>query len=190
MESIHLTKDEQVVLLKLARASIQAAVNHRDLPPINLSAATSSLSSHGASFVTLTQNGALRGCIGTLEAYQPLIADVQEHAVAAALHDYRFHPVTDPELPAIRIEISRLSAPVFYEYADPAELIQGLRPHIDGVVLEHGTRRATFLPQVWEQLPQVEEFLSHLCLKMGATSNLWKEKHLNVYRYQVEEFHE
>lgn len=190
MDTIHLTKNEQAVLLELARASIQAAVTHRDLPSINLSEATSSLSSHGASFVTLTQSGNLRGCIGTLEAYQPLIVDVQEHAVAAALHDYRFHPVTDQDLPTIRIEISRLSAPILFEYDDPAELIQGLQPHIDGVVLEHGTRRATFLPQVWEQLPQPVEFLSHLCLKMGAPSNLWKEKHLNVFRYQVEEFHE
>lgn len=146
------------------------------------------LQEHGASFVTLTKSGQLRGCIGTLEAYQPLAQDVQQRAVQAAVEDPRFNPVTPAELPSLEIEISRLTQPEPLLYENPTDLLHLLRPSVDGVILADGYRRATFLPQVWEQLPDAEEFLSHLCLKMGARANLWQTKLLDVQIYQVQEF--
>jgi len=119
-----------------------------------------------------------------------LAEDVREHAIAAALSDYRFPSVQVSELKGIHIEVSRLTAPVALEYAGPEDLVARLRPGVDGVILRDGNRRATFLPQVWEQLPDVEEFLAHLCNKMGASPDLWRRKHLDVQIYQVEEFHE
>jgi AmmeMemoRadiSam system protein A len=125
-----------------------------------------------------------------MEAYQSLAEDVQEHAVAAALNDYRFYTVEAGEVDRLEIEISRLTPPQPLPYEDPQDLIARLRPGIDGVLIRDGLRRATFLPQVWEKLPQPEDFLDHLCLKMGAPGNLWRSRHLDVSIYQVEEFHE
>jgi len=144
----------------------------------------------GASFVTLTVRGQLRGCIGTLEAYQALAKDVRQRAAQAATQDYRFPRVRPGEVDKIHIEISRLTKPEPLAYSDPAELPRLLRPHVDGVVLSDGMRQATFLPQVWEQLPEPAEFLSHLCQKMGAQSDLWRRRVLQVEIYQVEEFEE
>ncbi len=186
----HLTAEEKSLLLRLARQSIEQAVNRRDRPTLNLSEFSAHLQENGASFVTLTIRGDLRGCIGALEPYQPLVQDVCEHAAAAALEDYRFLPVTPAEVPLLEIEISRLTAPERLSYATPAELLSRLRPQIDGVVLRDPPRRATFLPQVWEKLPQPGAFLGQLCQKMGAPANLWQHKILEVYTYQVEEFRE
>ncbi len=102
----------------------------------------------------LTVGGAFRGCVGALEAYQPLAEDVCEHAVAAALEDYRFPPVLPQEVGRIEIEISRLTSPIPLEYEKPEDLPELLHPGVDGVVLREGLRRATFLPQVWEKLPE------------------------------------
>ncbi len=151
---------------------------------------TPALRSDGASFVTLTVDGELRGCIGALEPYQSLAADVCEHAVAAALEDYRFPPVQENELAGIHIEVSRLTIPTPLEYLHPSDLLALIRPGVDGVILRDGSRRATFLPQVWEKLPDPAAFLSNLCYKMGAAPDTWKRKHLDVLVYQVEEFHE
>jgi AmmeMemoRadiSam system protein A len=160
------------------------------LPPLNLEDYPPKLREPGATFVTLTTGGRLRGCIGALEPYQPLIADVREHAIAAALQDYRFPPVQPEELGSIEIEVSRLTRPQPLPYDGPADLIAKLRPGVDGVILQDGFRRATFLPQVWEKIPAPEQFLSELCLKMGAPADLWRRKPLEVSTYQVEEFHE
>jgi uncharacterized protein len=132
----------------------------------------------------------LRGCIGSLEAYQSLVADVQEHARQAALEDYRFPPVKAAEIAKLHIEISRLTAAVPLKYENPGDLPGLLHPNEDGVILKDGFRRATFLPQVWEQLPDPNEFLSHLCAKMSAPADLWKRKVLEVSIYHVEEFEE
>jgi AmmeMemoRadiSam system protein A len=140
--------------------------------------------------VTLTSHGELRGCIGALEATQPLVEDVRIHAIAAALEDYRFPPVHPEELPFIKIEISRLTTPQPLDYRDPADLLSQLRPGVDGVVLRDGMRRATFLPQVWEKVPEADIFLGMLCRKMGAPTETWRKKKLTVLTYQVEEFHE
>jgi uncharacterized protein len=189
MEDV-LTTTERRTLLHLARRSIEAAVR-REAPPVpEKSAMTEALLAEGASFVTLTKRGALRGCIGALEAYQPLVLDVREHAAAAALEDYRFPNVQESELSEIEIEISRLTPAVPLEYADSADLLEKLRPGVDGVILRDGRRRATFLPQVWEKIPDRAEFLANLCYKMGEAPDLWKRKHLEVFIYQVEEFHE
>ncbi len=188
-----LTQAEKTILLQHARAAIQAVVvNDDELPPIDLTQFSPALREDGASFVTLTRrsSGKLRGCIGTLTAYQPLIEDVREHAVAAALEDFRFLPVESEELPKLKIEISRLSKPILLDYANAEDLVTKIRPGIDGVVIEDGQRRATFLPQVWEKIPNIDLFLTALCQKMGASVNLWRQKKLDVSVYQVEEFSE
>ena len=115
---------------------------------------------------------------------------MREHAVAAALQDYRFPPVRPTELANIEIEISRLTVPTPLAYTTPDDLLAKLHPGLDGIILRDGVRRATFLPQVWEKIPERTEFMEQLCLKMGAPHDLWRRKHLDVLVYQVEEFHE
>lgn len=186
-----LTSTEKQTLLKLARQALESGVRGSAPAPVNEAEFSPVLRANGASFVTLTRRGQLRGCIGALEGYQPLAQDVQEHAVAAALNDYRFPPVAPAELDEIKIEISRLTPPQPLHYTDSADLLAKLRPNIDGVTLrDKFGRRATFLPQVWQQLPDKAEFLSHLCQKMGAAPDAWHSQNLTVQTYQVEEFHE
>jgi len=174
----------------MAREAIEHRVHGNKLPPVKMESLTQNLRDQGASFITLTIGGELRGCIGALEAYQPLAEDVREHAVAAALEDPRFPPLREDELSRIQIEVSRLTRPVPLEYRDADDLVTRLRPHIDGVILKDGLRRATFLPQVWEKLPNASDFMDNLCYKMGAGHRHWRNKHLDVFTYQVEEFHE
>ena len=185
-----LTPKERSLLLEQARLSIEAVVCAKPLKPLDLEDFPKRLREPGVVFVTLLINGNLRGCVGALEAYQPLIEDVREHALAAALDDFRFNPVRPDELDEIVIEISRLTTPQPLEYSDPDDLIKKLRPGIDGVVLKDGVHRATFLPQVWKKLPSPESFLEHLCQKMGVPSDWWRRKKIEVLVYQVEEFHE
>jgi AmmeMemoRadiSam system protein A len=185
-----LTTEEKDTLLNLARQALEMGVCGQKLLPLELESMPPRLREQGASFVTLTIDGKLRGCIGALEPYQSLADDVREHAVAAALQDYRFSDVKPDELPQIEIEVSRLTVPVPLAYETPEELLNKLRPGIDGVLLRDGERRATFLPQVWEKIPDPAEFLDNLCYKMGAPADLWRKKHLEVSIYQVEEFHE
>ncbi len=185
-----LTQEEKHILLRIARQALEDSVNERPLATLDLEALPEALRQTGACFVTLTIHKQLRGCIGTLEAYQPLAEDVRAHAVDAALHDYRFASVQPKELNSIEIEISRLTKPVPLSYTTPQELLEHLRPNVDGVILRDGQRRATFLPQVWEKLPTPSVFLNHLCEKMGAPADLWRKKTLQVSIYQVEEFHE
>jgi uncharacterized protein len=162
------------------------------LPPIRIHNREYSppLNQNGASFVTLTKKGNLRGCIGAVEPYQSLVEDVYEHATAAAINDYRFLPVEKDELESIHIEISRLTIPNPLNYQHPEELPALLRPGRDGVILRDGFRRATFLPQVWGQIPNAADFLTHLCQKMGVSGSFWKQKVLQVEVYEVEEFEE
>ena len=185
-----LSPEERTILLVLARDAIVQVVNGHSLPPLDLKRFPTSLQEPGATFVTLTSQGALRGCIGTIEAVVPLAQDVQDHAIAAALSDYRFSPVRPDELAHIAIEISRLTKPKDLEYDTPEELLGQLRPGVDGVIIKDGFQRATFLPQVWKKIPEPTEFLEHLCLKMGALPDQWRRRKLQVQVYQVEEFHE
>ena len=145
--------------------------------PAETAAHAAWLDAPGASFVTLTSGrapgGALRGCIGSLEARRPLREDVEANAVAAALHDPRFAPLTARELDDTVVEVSVLSVPAALPAADEAELLARLRPGVDGVVLSACGRRATFLPQVWEQLPDPADFLARLRRKAGLPADYW-----------------
>jgi len=187
-----LSDEDKKILLTVAREAIVNATQNKRVVDLDITNYSKLLREYGASFVTLHRksDGQLRGCIGALEAYQPLVKDVQYHAVAAALEDYRFPPVTISEIHDLNIEISRLTAPFNLKYDNPQELPGLLRPGVDGVILKDGFRKATFLPQVWEQLPDPEDFLAHLCRKMGDRPDRWKIKLLDVSIYQVEEFHE
>ena len=186
-----LTLEEQRILLRLAREAMERGVRGEGLSPLNESSLPASLREEGSSFITLTVRGQLRGCIGSLEPYQSLAEDVREHAMAAALRDPRFPPVEEAELNGIKIEVSRLTRPLPLEYKDADDLLSKLCPHVDGIILRDGPyHRATFLPQVWEKIADPAEFLDNLCYKMGAEAGLWRNKHLELLTYQVEEFHE
>jgi AmmeMemoRadiSam system protein A len=185
-----LTDGEKQTLLRLAREAMEHGVRGMKLPLLDKDSLTPLLLEYGASFVTLTIHDDLRGCIGALEAHQPLAEDVREHAIAAALEDPRFRPVEENELSSIKLEVSRLTAPRELEYSSSEDLLAKLNPHVDGVILKDDRRRATFLPQVWEKIPKPADFMDRLCQKMGAKPGLWREKKLQIFIYQVEEFRE
>ena len=182
---IDTNSDRGQVLLPIARAAIAQALGK------NQSAREDAvwLQEIGACFVTLTQAGALRGCIGTLEAYRPLLADVKANAVAAALHDSRFAPLREEELASTRVEISLLSPLQAMRFANESDAVSQLRPMIDGVVFEYGEHRSTFLPQVWEQLPEPENFLMHLKRKAGLATDFWADD-VKLSRYTVSKWQE
>jgi AmmeMemoRadiSam system protein A len=185
-----LNDDEKRVLLRLARESLESAVHGKQLPQFDPASIPERLRLPGASFVTLTRRGALRGCIGALQAQMPLAEDVQQHAAAAALEDYRFPPVQPIELGQIEIEISVLTDPQPLVYEQPGDLLRLLRPEVDGVIVSSGFHRATFLPQVWEKVPEAEVFLDMLCEKAGLAPNAWRQSRLQVQTYQVQSFDE
>ena len=141
-------------------------------------------------FVTLKIDNQLRGCIGSLSGTSPIAAGVRNNVLNAAFHDPRFAPLGKTELDAVQIEVSVLSEPVPLAYSDADDLLARLRPGIDGVIIKKGHASATFLPQVWEQLPQPEPFLSHLCQKAGLPAGQWREGDLEVQIYQVQYFEE
>lgn len=143
----------------------------------------------GAVFVTLTRDGQLRGCIGSLEACRSLRADLEANACAAAFRDPRFPPLAAEELPGTRVEVSILSQPEAMAFRDEADALAQLRPGIDGVILEYGRHRGTFLPQVWEQLPEPGLFMRHLKLKAGLPPDFWSDD-LRLSRYSVEKYKE
>jgi uncharacterized protein len=137
-------------------------------------------------FVTLTIYGRLRGCIGSILPSKPLILDIIENTINAAFDDPRFVPLSKEELPKIEIEISVLTVPVKLKHKSTKELLDNLRPLVDGVIIRRNYHQATFLPQVWEQLPDKEMFLNELCLKAGLPLFSFKCDDLEVYTYQVE----
>jgi AmmeMemoRadiSam system protein A len=140
--------------------------------------------------VTLTASGQLRGCIGNLAADEPLYQAVMDNARSAALRDGRFASVTAAEVDTLRIEISVLTEPRPLPFSSPDDLLTRLQPQRDGVVLNLGARRATFLPQVWEDLPNPQEFLEHLARKAGGAAGDWRGKEVSVSVYRVEAFEE
>lgn len=143
----------------------------------------------GATFVTLTQHGDLRGCIGSLEAWRPLAQDVHENALAAAFRDPRFEPLTADELPITRVEVSLLTPaePIFF--TSEADALAQLLPNVDGVIFTAGQHRSTFLPQVWEQLPGPATFMAHLKQKAGLPANYWGSD-VRLERYTVKKWKE
>ena len=197
--------DGGVVLTGLARAAIERALDlpasglpalglpasglaAADLPPSFASAAPW-LAHNAAVFVTLTRAGTLRGCIGSLAAHRAVGLDVTENAVAAALRDPRFAPVTAQELPALKVEVSLLTAPQPMEFVSEADALAQLRPPFDGVIFEASGRRSTFLPQVWEQMPAPHAFLAALKEKAGLPAGYWGAD-VRLSRYRVAKFSE
>lgn len=177
-------------LLALARAAIAQALgqppNHGDG---TVATHTDWLLEPGACFVTLTEAGQLRGCIGSLQAHRPLRDDVCANAVAAALRDPRFAPLTAPELEHTRVEVSLLSPMTPMVFMSEADALAQLRPHIDGLVFEYAGHRATFLPQVWEQLPTAQDFMTQLKRKAGLPPTFWADD-VRLQRYTVDKWQE
>lgn len=173
-------------LLALARNTLAA---HFGLHADEMAADVPELHRPGATFVTLMQDGKLRGCIGTLQAWRPLGLDVQENALAAAFRDPRFAALEAKELPRTLIEVSRLTPPEPMAFSDEAEALAQLQPGIDGVILSAGSHRATYLPQVWEQLPEPRDFIAHLKRKAGLAEDYWGPN-LRLERYRVEKWKE
>ncbi|MBS1169260.1 MAG: hypothetical protein H6R01_178 [Burkholderiaceae bacterium] len=179
------TEDRGRVLLPIARSSISTALGQ----PADADESAPWLAEPGACFVTLRQNRQLRGCIGTLEAYRPLLQDVKANAQAAALRDPRFSPLKRAEFSQIQIEVSLLTPKETLQFTSEAHALEQLQPDVDGVIIEYGRHRSTFLPQVWEQLPSVAEFMLHLKQKAGLPGDFWSEE-LAIYRYRVSKWAE
>lgn len=173
------------VLLPIARASIESALGKTR----SAEEQHGWLQEPGATFVTLTQNGALRGCIGTLEARRTLLQDVKANAQAAAFQDPRFAPLAARELEFTEVEVSLLSAMQPLRFASEDDALDKLKPYIHGVVFEYGRYRSTFLPQVWEQLPQVGEFMAHLKYKAGLSPDFWADE-VRISTYTVAKWKE
>ncbi|WDP93014.1 MAG: AmmeMemoRadiSam system protein A [Desulfobacter sp.] len=177
------------ILLALARASIGEKLGFGDVPSEGAET-PEFLKKRQGLFVTLHIHGALRGCIGTIEPVNPLGEGVRENARQAAFSDTRFTPLTAEEFHEMDIEISLLSLPEKLGFASPEELVDKLKPGIHGVIIKSRGARATFLPQVWEQLPEAEDFLSRLCMKAGLSPTAWETDVPEVYTYEVRSFSE
>lgn len=179
------THDTGQTLVHLARASIAKELGFlsHDLPRADW------MGEPGATFVTLTLHGQLRGCIGSLEAYRPLIEDVQQNAVASAFRDPRFAPLGTEEFADVRVEVSLLSQPVPIRFSSEQEALAQLNPGRDGVILEYGAQRATYLPQVWAQLPDVHKFIAQLKVKAGLPEDFWSPE-IRLSHYTVQKWRE
>ncbi len=182
---IRLTENEKKTLLRLAREAIETAVESSHAATLDLDSLPPALRQPMATFVTLYNGDQLRGCIGGLTAEYALAEDVRIHAAAAATKDFRFPPIRADEIPQLKIEISVLSTPEPLDYQDAEDLLGKLQPGVDGVILQQGNRRATFLPQVWKKIPDPEHFLGMLCEKAFLPSNAWKSGKLQVLTYHV-----
>ena len=178
------TPAQKQQLLDLARTAIQKRLQGESftVPTWDYPA---SLRVPRASFVTLHVDAQLHGCIGTLEARRPLVEDVAHNARAAAFEDPRFPALTAPEFERLHIHISVLGVPEPMQFESEEGLLRQLRPHVDGLILEEGPHRGTFLPSVWEQLPEAREFLRSLKRKAGLPADYWSER-IRVQRYTVE----
>lgn len=183
-----MTADRGRVLLALARESLEEAFGLRGTGP-SADRSEPWLDEPGATFVTLHREGALRGCVGSVRAYRPLGDDVRANARAAAFSDTRFPPLGRGELDEVEIEVSLLSAPEPLDVHSEAEALAALRPGVDGVILDSRGQRATFLPQVWEQLPDPREFLAHLRDKAGLPPGVW-DPQTKLWRYTVSQWEE
>jgi AmmeMemoRadiSam system protein A len=172
-------------LLRLARASIGEKLGK----PLPVDARHARLHEPGATFVTLTQQGQLRGCIGSIEAHRPLAQDVRENAQAAAFRDPRFSPLAVEEFEVTSVEVSLLTPALPLAFRDEADFMAQLRPGVDGIVFQYGRHRSTFLPQVWESLPEPQQFMQQLKRKAGLPPNFWHET-VTIARYEVTKWKE
>ncbi len=180
-----MSTDRGEILLSIARAAISRTLHL----PLSADEGAHWLLDPGASFVTLTQNSQLRGCIGSLQAHRPLLADIKSNAVSAALHDPRFRPLRAQELASTTIEISLLTPPKTMEFRNEADALLRLRPGVDGVIFEFSGYRSTFLPQVWDQLPEPRQFMAHLKRKAGLPDDFW-DAGIRLSRYSVSKYSE
>ncbi|MBW1914858.1 MAG: AmmeMemoRadiSam system protein A [Deltaproteobacteria bacterium] len=185
-----LSDQEGIFLLSLARNTIEKELFHTTDTDLDNSHVSPKMNEKRGTFVTLTTNKNLRGCIGNIIPHEPLIKGIRHNAINAAFHDPRFRPLSKNEWENVKIEVSILTEPKELSYSDVDDLLEKLRPEIDGVIIKKGLRQSTFLPQVWEQLPDKKEFLTHLCLKAGLDKDAWKSVDLNVSIYQVQAFDE
>lgn len=176
---------DKTVLLETARHSIEYGLQHGKPFIPDARNYSEVLQNPVASFVTLTLQQELRGCIGSLEAHRPLVVDVAENAFAAAFRDPRFPALNETELPDLEYHISILTPAEPMQFVDEADLIRQIRPGVDGLILEERGRRGTFLPSVWDSLPQPQQFLQQLKLKAGLPADYWSDS-LKVSRYTVE----
>lgn len=189
-----LSPEQGRLLVKLARQTLMERLG-RKVPQDNIDSLNEALADpcfqiSCGTFVTLKIKGQLRGCIGNLTASESLISGIRRNALNAAFHDPRFAALSASELDRVEIEVSILTEPKPLNYRDSADLLKKLRPKVDGVTICLGHASATFLPQVWEQLPNPQDFLSHLCMKAGLAADAWKNNKLEVSTYQVQYFEE
>ena len=187
MSSIKLTPEDQKVCLQIAHESIKHGLQKSSALHVITSDYSSDLQQNFASFVTLHKNGELRGCIGALQAYQPLINDIAEHAYSAAFQDPRFPALQDNEYEQLDIEISVLGKPELMIFESEEDLLQQIRANVDGLIIEYGYNRGTFLPSVWKQLPDKIEFLNHLKMKAGLSQQWW-DNAAKISRYETFSF--
>ncbi len=185
-----LTEEQGKYLVALARRTIECAFSDQKDSEKADEDTPSIYDEKRGTFVTLTVGGNLRGCIGHIIPQESLIEGIKINAINAAFRDPRFRRLTEEELEKIHVEISILTEPKPLSYSDGNDLLKKLRIDVDGVIIKKGHRQATFLPQVWEQLPRKEDFLSHLCLKAGLSGDAWKMGDLEVSIYHVQAFEE
>jgi hypothetical protein len=187
-----LTQDEKRELLKLARSTIEEYLEKSDFSDTDpaLLEKHSILQIPRGVFVTLKKDGQLRGCIGDIISPNPLHEGVQFCAIRSAFKDSRFSPVTLDELDNVIISISVLEFPSQVKVNNPLEYPSMLRPGKDGIIMVHKGKRSTYLPQVWDDIPNPIEFLSRLCLKQGSPANCWQDSQTILYRYGALEFGE
>jgi AmmeMemoRadiSam system protein A len=186
-----LTPEEGRYLLKVARQTIEQELSgksDRTLPKPVLS--STKFGEPRGTFVTLTMDHDLRGCVGYIIPPGSLLDGIKQNAINAAFHDGRFRPLSKNEFENIKIEVSILTEPKPLAYANADDLLKKIRPGVDGLIIKKGYHQATFLPQVWEQLPDAKEFLEHLCMKAGLNADEWKKGALEVQTYQVQAFEE
>lgn len=180
-----LPPEDQQALLDIARNSLISGIQYRRPASANLDSLSPALRAPRATFVTLEKHGSLRGCIGSLHAVRPLAQDVAHNAFAAGFQDPRFPPLSAAELPALDIHISILSPLEPMQFESEKDFLRQLRPGIDGILLAEGPHQGTFLPSVWEQLPDPEQFLAHLKLKAGLPPTYWSDT-IRAWRYTTE----
>jgi AmmeMemoRadiSam system protein A len=185
-----LTEEEGRYLLSVARKTIEQKIFNLGAQLELESFDSKTFSEKRGTFVTLTIDDSLRGCIGNIVPQESLLDGVKANAIGAAFRDPRFSPLSEKEWEKVKIEISILTDPKPLGYSNRRDLLDKMKPGTDGVILKKGYNQSTFLPQVWEQLPEKKEFLTHLCLKAGLDGNEWEKGKLEVLTYQVQAFEE
>jgi AmmeMemoRadiSam system protein A len=192
--SQNLSPEQGQLLVKLARQILRERLGKQvpqsEIDSLNAALMEPCFQITCGTFVTLKIKGQLRGCIGNLTSNESLVTGIRRNAVNAAFHDPRFAPLSASELDRVEIEISILTEPKPLNYRDEGDLLKKLKPNIDGVTICLGHASATFLPQVWDQLPEPRDFLAHLCMKAGLAADAWKNRKLEVSTYQVQYFEE